>query len=578
MAEDYELPVWGIRPNWSDPVIETLEWLTDVLTSRSGAEQRISNRLAPRRTVEARYNPHENERTFVDLVMHKLARGEWMFPLWFDRSDLTATAVAATSRIDCETQYREFFAGGMAYLVGPDTFSGEAVRISAVDSTGLDLAVPLDKEWPAGTKIHPLRRGRFEAPTQELITSRLAETSLRFEIVEDNNISDSGAWSTTHSDGLPVLDREPEWSENMEIDLSWLGDEFDPGFGIKRVTDTAGRAFRQHGHSFIIVGAKERFEHRQMLYRLNGRQKPIWVPTYADDIEVIVDAASSATALDVSQCGLAYIGGPTDGRDHLYFSDGQIAEITDATLLSGPARERLTLASGLTSAASAGDRASFIEKCRLAQDSIEIEHLGDTHGVARSTLTFRAFADRRVATTATQPIPAAAQSSDPCGTPADPNNCVGAVFEGWYYKAILSLPGNTNSIGAGSLIMNVAGVDGNAANGSTFYQGSDGLYVVGGGERQYHVVSSEQVVLYISNDRGAPTEMQIQMQQLGGGGTPGNPPFVNTASFQTWDGVSSGLVTRQSQVFNPGANSDGGNGLSQFPRAGNFPERFYFGL
>ncbi len=577
MAEDYELPVWGIRPNWSQPVIEGLEWLTDVLKSRSGAEQRISNRLAPRRTIEALYHPHENERTFVDLILHKLGRNEWMMPLWFDRSELTSTAVAATSRIDCTTEYREFSAGGMAYLVGPDTFSGEAVRISAVDATGLDLAVPLGAEWPAGTTIHPMRRGRFEEPGQALITSRLAESTLRFEIVQGNDISDEGAWATTHSDGLPVLTREPEWSDNIEIDLSWLGDEFDPGLGLKRVTETAGRSFRTQQHAFILCGAKERYEHRQMLYRLRGRQKPIWIPTFADDITFTNAAAASATSIEVGQMGLAFIGGPTDGRDHLYFSDGQIAEITGATLLSGPVREQLTLATGLTGAAAVGDRASFIEKSRLSQDSVEIEHLGDTDGVARSTLSFMGFADRRAATTAAQPIPTASEEATPCGEPAIENSCTAFNFyEGWDYQAVLSMPGNSQRPDAGSLIVAMNG----AASGSDFNQGTL-EYDPNGGDRQYAVSADyDTVIIYFRiSDSVVPSELFIQMQQLGGGnnGTDGQP-FSNTVAFRRWDEVISGpLTTRQSQVFSPGSNSEF-NGLPNFERAGNFPDRHYFGL
>lgn len=415
MALDHQLPVWGVRPNWSQSIIETLTWHTDVLQSLSGAEQRIAQRIAPRRMFEARFNPHESERSFVDLAMHRLSRNEWMMPLWWDRATLSAPAVAGASRIALDTTFHEFVEGGMAYLVGQDTFSGEAVRIASIDATGIDLVTPLGSAWAAGTSIHPMRRGWFEEGSHVLLTSRLGESNIRFHVIEGNDLSDEGTWAASH-EGMPVLLDQPDWSNSIEIDLSFLGDEFDSITGKKRVTDTAGRTFRQQQHRFFLSGAREQFAFRQMIYRMRGQQKAIWLPTFADDIEVAANASAGATLLNIKQIGLAYVGGPVDGRDRLVFSDGQVVKINGSTLVSGSGQERLTLASGLAAPKAVGARASFIEKVRLAQDSVEIEHVGDSDGFALSTLSFRAFADRRVASSASSAIPVAVMDNAPCGS------------------------------------------------------------------------------------------------------------------------------------------------------------------
>ena len=58
-----DLPVWTIRPNWKGGILERLEWLTDVLASDTGVEQRRSVRPTPRRSFEITVNPTRNERT-----------------------------------------------------------------------------------------------------------------------------------------------------------------------------------------------------------------------------------------------------------------------------------------------------------------------------------------------------------------------------------------------------------------------------------------------------------------------------------------------------------------------------------
>lgn len=51
------LPVWTISPDWSDGITETLEWLTGLLASPIGAEQRFGLRLTPRRSFEMTFKP-----------------------------------------------------------------------------------------------------------------------------------------------------------------------------------------------------------------------------------------------------------------------------------------------------------------------------------------------------------------------------------------------------------------------------------------------------------------------------------------------------------------------------------------
>lgn len=435
MAADYELPVWAVRPNWDRSIVETLEWMSDVMTSPTGAEQRVGYRSAPRRLVEAHYMPLEEERAFVDLAFHRLGSNEWMMPLWFDQAELTANAVVGSSRIDFDTSYHEFVAGGMAYLDGGDQFSGEAVRIAAVDATGIDLVAPLAATWAAGSDIYSMRRGRFETPAMSAITSRVGDMTLRFEIILANELSDEGTWATTYGN-FPVLSETPNWSDAMDINLSWLRQEFDPQIGLKTLYDSAARTFRQYQHHFMLSGPQAQWEFRQMLYRLAGRRGGIWIPTFADDMNVAAAAAIGAGSFDIEKIGLTYVGGPTEGRDHVLLPDGQITPISASANVGS--NERLTLGSTLTGALAAGDRLSFIETCRLAQDSVEIEHIGNTDGLAVSALSFVAFSDRRSATTATQAIPAATMNSFTCGGPEADNTCAPAewnpTFEGWLYE------------------------------------------------------------------------------------------------------------------------------------------------
>jgi len=397
--EDWELPVWAIRPNWSESISETLGWMTSVAREESkGAEQRVGWRNVPRRTVEATYNPIGRERAFFDLALHTLGKHDWMVPLWFDCARLDAAALSGSSRLSFDTSGHEFASGdGMVLLVGEDHFDSVAVRTTGFDATGIDLLAPLDRDWIAGTRVHPLRRSQMDDVSGGNITSRVSEFRLRTVNVNGNGQGDAvGTWDQTH-DGDAVLTRRPNWADTINVDLSFLEQRYDGGIGKPYSADTAGRAFRGHSYEYILAGKAEKWDFRLMLLRLRGQQVPIWTPTFADDIQIAASAAASATVLQIEGIGITYLGGPTAGRDRLYLPSGQIVQITDCALL-GNGDEQLTLAEPLDASLSPGDTAHFVDIARLGHDDVEIEHLGDSEGAARCTLTFVNFADRRAAT------------------------------------------------------------------------------------------------------------------------------------------------------------------------------------
>src|SRR5690606_28652711 len=60
---------WPVPPDWSDPVRETLGWLTDVLRPRNGKEpQRRKLRTSPRRSFQFAVLASAAERRLVDAV------------------------------------------------------------------------------------------------------------------------------------------------------------------------------------------------------------------------------------------------------------------------------------------------------------------------------------------------------------------------------------------------------------------------------------------------------------------------------------------------------------------------------
>lgn len=409
-------PVWTIRPNWRQGITERLEWLTDVMiAASSGAEQRRALRLSPRRFIEIVVNPTKRERTFLDLMLHRNGSAMWLFPLWFDVGSLSAPAVALETRVEFDTTFREHGLGGYALLF-KDAFTWEVISIDDYDDDGLDLAAPLDADWPAGTKVFPLRFARLPIETSlSALTTQVGEAVIMFQVAQANDFVEVEP-TDVEFEGVPVLMSKPNRSQEITLDHIRLAVEQDNSTAIPYRSDPVNRAFQVQGHNWMIRGREAHAQFRSFLYWLRGRQKALWVPSFNEDLVVARPSAMASTNLDVQKIGMAYAGGVVPGRD-VIIVNGTPARITDMGVALDPAEERLRIGAGLTAAIPAGATGSFLSMCRLNQDAVELTHHTDTDGVMEVAASFQSFADTRDPSgTIYNPIPTAGKFVGQCGT------------------------------------------------------------------------------------------------------------------------------------------------------------------
>lgn len=420
MALDIELPLWTIRPNWTEGVLERLSWLTDVIPSSYGTEQRRALRLTPRREFEMEFNPVDNARSYFELFLHRFGSEEFMLPLFHDRGKLTADIAAGTVTIPVDTVNREFVVGGMAVLLGDDPFTYDKLEVTAVAAGSINVnAGGVTRAWPKGASLYPLRRSRIEQESQaSALTNRVGQGTLLFQLNQDNLIANEGAWGTLYG-GHPVMLDKPNRRE--VVDLSFLRNSLtlDNDHGLIALGDDAGRAFTTQTHMEMIRGRAEHATFRQFLYRLRGQQGAIWVPSFNQDFVLSQPAGVADAALTIRKIGYGLTGGAISGRRHVLVNDSVMAEITGTGAEPSATEELLTLSGAVGTALLAGTRGSFMDTCRLASDDIEIVHHTDTDGLAECNLSFRSFRDERVPPAITRhPIPAGAILQESCGTSA----------------------------------------------------------------------------------------------------------------------------------------------------------------
>ena len=381
------LPHWTFPANWREPVTERLEWRTAVLASVTASEQAFATRMSPRRTFEVMTTPVGSQRTRFDLAVGAIGVDPWYIPIWHDGTQLLADASGGGTSLSVVTVDREFKVGGFAMLTDHSARS-EVVEIASVATGALTLAEPLALSWPAGTAIYPAVKARLtEQPQMERRANRAFEGFVRFITTEANDYEPASTL-TTYRD-LPVLTTPPNEAVDMTHAYERIFDEIDGDVGLVSRSHTSQTGITIQGYNWTALGRAEQAQLRAVLYYMQGRNNPVWLPTFAEDFDVV----SVGTGLVVRECGFTTFGGPREGRQ-----DVQIALTNGTSLFRRIASSTLTFngtenlvftesLSGVTMADI--HRVSFMSQCRLNADSIEIVHVTDSDGVAQVAAQFR---------------------------------------------------------------------------------------------------------------------------------------------------------------------------------------------
>jgi hypothetical protein len=332
------LPVWTTPPDWSGGVLERLEWLTDVLTSSSGAEQRSRRRQTPRRSLEMGVVLQGPERTLYGLQIKAAGASDWYIPLWHDIIRTPVSIVAGLGNespvsgvrplsIAVPTFGHDYAVGGLVILYS-DVFDYEIAVIYQVQTSKLVLTVPTNLNWPAGTRLMPLMRGRLTAePAGTRVTDQVLTARVSFTSTRPNQAVASLGTPPTYQ-GFPVLLSPPDESTPLAQTFQRMTSRLDNQTGLTLLTDTAGFGFTAQQHRWFLKGLAEHAALRSLLYALHGRQTPLWVPTFGADLELVAPVSVDTATLIVKRCG--YSDFPTQGRSDIaiQFFDGTALLVT----------------------------------------------------------------------------------------------------------------------------------------------------------------------------------------------------------------------------------------------------------
>jgi len=363
--------VWPWRPQRG--MIEALEWITDIIESHDGTEQRIQIRQAPRQVFEASVLIDDEAqlsalRVAIAAWQHRL----WGWPCWHEARRLTATLPVASSSIGIDTTMADFRAGGLAIIHTSPTLY-EVVQIATVMADSLILAEATTMPHAVGASVMPLRLARMsDQAKREDYSFDGTRYSVTMQVTDNQSLAPEA--TAMQYLGYDVL------SESLLMPGETMPRQFDRAIEILDPSTGAWATAARTDYPSITTDHKWRLRNlaqawlfRKWLHRRAGMLNPVWIPSRTHDLALAAQPTAAATTLQINDVNYRNVGLNRSGMTHIaaFSTSGAFVcrQITNAVAGSA-GRENLTINASL--GFTAVNRISFLCLHRFAADRINL--------------------------------------------------------------------------------------------------------------------------------------------------------------------------------------------------------------
>lgn len=312
-------------PDWAERFTETLSWLTTVLTSRDGKEQRVRKRSRPRRGYRYTVKPVRTEGPLLENLLYDWQSRLFGIPSWHQARTLVEDLTAGSTQIAIDARYADYEDGGMLMLWRNSRLF-EALQVEAVTDSLLTLVRPTLQAWRAGDRIMPLQAGRLGSALQ---VNNLTIAAAVFEVnaeIDSNAALTATAPAVTYQ-GLPVIEKRPNSINGYQE--TWrrpLAETLDTRSGLVVVDDVAVRPHKLKTYSWLFKDRAAAWVFRENLAWLAGRFQVCWIPERSDDFQLIGSIAGASNSFLARSDGYADHVGLDEGRRDIMVlaSDGTV--------------------------------------------------------------------------------------------------------------------------------------------------------------------------------------------------------------------------------------------------------------
>lgn len=375
-------------PLWKT-MVEKLEWLTEVIETVNGKDQRIKLRQAPRRYIS--YKSHistEKELSELEALHFQWGKRAWGVPLWGEAVLYTDPINSLDTTLTFDTRNATFKIG-QPILIWQGKHNYDLNVITDIDlfTDLVSVDLEIENNYNGSCWIIPMVAGWMTSPMNVQITpdgTGLVEVEFACTTVEQLDTSYTPEATLPEStaggaDLLPVLNdpalarKGLKWNHNADI----IPVDRATGKFALYSNSEYGKVVQEWG--FRKETRESIWKFRELLHYMAGKWKPIWIPTHREDMTFwnVLGHGPGENVVLFNEVFIAKQYGFQPNRNALHFqmNDGtyHMHLITAMTETPGGLTE-ITLADILGVAVTPDNCVvSWLDKCTFAEDSVSLK-------------------------------------------------------------------------------------------------------------------------------------------------------------------------------------------------------------
>lgn len=321
--------VWPFPVNWRNPFTVTLAYKTEVMTSRSGKEQRRALRANPRKTLEFLTTVTADRYRALKRMLSSWQNKTMIVPEVTRRTRTTSVLTIGATTVSVESVPAWLRVGSLVVLYRDYGDGDLRVSLREVQAiTGLDItfASVSGEVWPTDTLIHPGVSGLMvEDVRVQVPVNDTAEIQIRFEVMPGSELPEAPGLPATTFNGREIFTLTPNWVDGLDLNFIYPREQVD--FGHGRVSTFRPIDFGTQTRKANFVGrtSDDVEAIADFFQRAKGQRGEFYVPSGQPDLVLMETAAEASFEFrvrgqDVLQ---AYQGDPVHRAIHVRMRDGR---------------------------------------------------------------------------------------------------------------------------------------------------------------------------------------------------------------------------------------------------------------
>ncbi|MDV5387611.1 hypothetical protein [Pseudomonas juntendi] len=289
------------RIDWSTQPEMSIQYLTEVIESFDGTEQRIALRDTPRMSLSYLYSMTDEQQYQLD---NKLATssGSMLVPLWPLQCRLSNPVKPGDSKL-----YLEEISGHVAsseIILVAESNEYEVLTVEAVDGPMVTLTSLAKTGFSRSAIVVPCR---IAYPSDESNATSLLrgfdQHSITFDVDETKILKPAPVDDFERLNGRPIFPFRPDRSKDVTTQYNRLRETLDPLIGARSIYDRAKGTVKIMGQTFTFFSEAERQKFEDFAELMNGAQGEFYIEGPGQAFELSDDIYGPTYKFKIKQSG-----------------------------------------------------------------------------------------------------------------------------------------------------------------------------------------------------------------------------------------------------------------------------------